>query len=237
MKSLIFEWQNAVFSASIVFWLIYLLFVMNFGVSDTEVGPDFSHDLDHDMDIDHDIDHDMDHDLDHDTDHDLDIHHGVIHDALSFLGVGRCPLSIVLMVLGITWGFIGLCCNGIFSGLKFIPAGLYFWPSVFVATILGLICTRYVSLTVARLLPRTGSSAVSLSSLVGKHGEASFRIDVNSGRARVRDDHGTLHNIYCKTEKGDEPIPENGEIIVVQYIPEDKVFLVKRKPDIPGIQQ
>ncbi len=96
-KSLIFECENAIFSAAIVFWVIYLFFVMNSGVSDTEVGPDISHDMDHD--IDHDVDHDFDHDADHDVEHGVGAHHGIIDNLLSFMGVGRCPLSIILMVL------------------------------------------------------------------------------------------------------------------------------------------
>ena len=230
LKSLIFDWQNAVFSASIVFWLLYLFFVMQSGVSETEVGPDFSHELDHDFD------HDVDHDMDHDADHDIGVGHGVIDNVLSFLGVGRCPLSIILMVFGITWGFIGLCCNGIFSSIRFIPAGLYFWPSLFAATILGLFITRYTSLTIARVLPKQASSAVSLTSLVGKYGETSVRISVTGGRARVRDQHGTLHNIYCRVADGEEKIPANEQIIVLQYLPPEKVFIVKEKPTLPKVQ-
>ena len=120
LKSLVFDWQNAIFTAAIVFWLIYLFFVMHSSVSDTEIGPDISHDMDHD--IDHDIDHDMDPDLDHDADHDVDhafsTQHPILDNVLSFLGVGRCPLSIILMVFGISWGFIGLCANSIFSRLQ-----------------------------------------------------------------------------------------------------------------------
>ncbi|MDL1964411.1 MAG: YqiJ family protein [Deltaproteobacteria bacterium] len=222
LKSLIFDWQNAVFSASIVFWLVYLFFVMQSGVSETEVGPDFSHDLDHD--------------IDHDVDHDIDVGHGVIDNVLGFLGVGRCPLSIILLVFGNTWGFIGLCCNGIFSSISFIPAGFYFWPSLFVATILGLFITRYTSLTVAKVLPKQASSAVSLTSLVGKHGEASVQISATGGRAKVRDQHGTLHNIYCRVAEGEKPVHENEEIIVLQYLQAEKVFIVQKKPTLPEVK-
>lgn len=234
LKSLIVDWQNAVFSASIIFWVIYLFFVMQSGVSESEVGPDFSHDPDHDVGV----DHDMNHDFDHDADVDMGAgHHGTMENLLSFLGVGRCPLSIILMTFGIIWGFIGLCCNGVFSSLIFIPAGLYFWPSLFVATFLGLIATRFVSLRVAKWLPRQGSSVVSLNRLVGRTGETSVMVDARSGRARVLDEHGTLHNIYCMTGRDDEPIPENKQIIVLQYIPTENVFVVQEKPVLPELQR
>lgn len=226
LSALILQWQNAVFTAAIAFCIFYLFMYMA-GVA--------GHDAD--VDADHDIDHDVDHDISHDTDHDAEIDQpGITDNILSFLCIGRCPLSIVLMTLGISWGFVGLCANGIFSKAKVIPPGIYFWFSAGIATVFGLAFTRLVASTLAKYMPTKETSVVSKEGLIGSMGESSTVIDNDGGRARVRDQFGTLHNIYCRTGGNDSFIPENKEIIVTQYIIGEGVFLVKKRPTLADIQ-
>jgi hypothetical protein len=225
--SMIFDWPNAIFAASIVFWTIYLFIQM---ISPT--GEDIS--MEHEVDIDHDLDfgHDVGHDHDHDSEAESGTGDSLISSFMSFLGVGKCPLGIILMVFGISWGFIGLVSNYVFSSLIIIPKIIYFWPSVATATILGLGFTRFVSVRVAKWLPKEGSSAVKIENLIGKTGTASVEIDALSGRARVRDDFGAIHNVYCRTEASEKAIPESESVILLQYLPEATMFVVRRKPNI-----
>jgi hypothetical protein len=225
--SLIFEWPNAIFTAAIVFWTIYLFIQM---ISPT--GEDIS--MEHEVDIDHDLDsdHDVDHDADHDSEAESGSSEGLISNFVSFLGVGKCPLGIILMVFGISWGFIGLMSNYVFSSLVIIPGIIYFWPSLATATILGLGFTRFISLRVAKWLPKEGSSAVRVGNLIGKTGTASVEIDSSSGRVRVRDDFGAIHNVYCRTEANEKTISEGESVILLQYLSEATMFIVRRKPDI-----
>ncbi len=217
LKSLVFEWYNAVFVIPVTFWIIYMFVMMAGGIG---------------------VDYGVDHDLDHDLDHDHDFgggHHGLFFDLLSFLGVGRCPLSIGMMVFGMVWGFVGLGFNGFFSNLKLLPPGLHFWASFAIATIISMFVTRFIALNIAKIMPKEGSTAISVENLVGRSGQASVEIDSVSGRAKVRDEHGALHNINCKTDEGDEPVSENSEIMVLAYIEEEKMFIVKQKPTIGDI--
>jgi hypothetical protein len=228
VKSLLFEWQNAVFAASIAFWLVYLFIsLISGGPGDHMEGP-ADHDLDHDIDH-HDINLSHEGAPNKDFSHSSSVH-GWGYSILSYLGLGRCPLSIVLMLLGVTWGFIGLVCNGIFDSLVIIPAILYFWASAFVALLLAVPFTSWVSKIVANIMPRKGTTAISLDSLIGKSGETSVTTDAAGGRAKVLDEHGTLHNIYCKTTQEETPIPPNTEVLVLSRLPENGLFLVKRKP-------
>lgn len=218
-KSLVFEWQNAIFAASIVFWLIYLFIsLMGSGGDDALT----SHEIDKDIDL-------------HHMDKDIDIHHGNSpqegFSLLSYLGIGRCPVSIVLMLLGVSWGFVGLVCNGVFHALWVIPPLLYFWISATIALIIALPFTSFMSRIIARIMPRKGTTAISLESLVGKTGESSVTIDSKSGRVRVRDDYNSLHNIYCRTSPEDNPIPPNKEVLILSR-GTDGFFVVKIKPKI-----
>lgn len=218
LKSLIFEWQNAVFAAAIVFWTLYIFVeAINPGA-----GSDASHDMDHD------VDHDTDHDHDHDSE--TSGLTGALNNILGFFGIGKCPLGIILMTLGISWGFFGLCSNGILASLRIIPPFLYFWVSLVVATVAGLIFTRLVASRVAKLMPKSGTTAVGLEKLVGRSGEATVEVDEQSGRARVRDEFGTLHNVYCRIEAGDESIRAGEQLLLLQYFPTDKIFLAKKRP-------
>jgi hypothetical protein len=213
-KSLIFEWQNAIFTASIVFWMIYLFVSLLGGGGHEHI------------------------DVGHDADSDGDVHHGVSanhenesFNLLSYLGIGRCPISIVLMLLGVCWGFIGLVCNGFFDIIKIIPPILYFWASALVALIIALPFTSYTSKLVAKIMPRKGTTAIELDSLVGKTGESSVTIDAKGGRVRVLDGFGTQHNIYCRTGLEEPEIPPNTAVLVLSRMP-NGLFVVKKKPNI-----
>jgi hypothetical protein len=226
LKSFIFVWQNAVFSASLVFWLVYTFVQIMIPTHDATGG----HDADHDISGGHDHDHDADHD--HDHDHEVQSINP-IQGLLSFLGVGRCPLSIIAMTFGMSWGFYGLCLNGFFSKAKFIPAEMYFWWSLIGATILGLLTVRLVAMRVAIWMPRQCSYASRVEDLVGLTGEVTIGVDTRGGRAKVTDRFGSVLNIDCMTRPGEPEIPVGVQIILAQYLPDEKYFLVVEKPQLP----
>ena len=218
-KSLVLDWYNVVFTASIVFWLIYLFM--------TAIGGSTS---DH-MDVSHDADPDF-HDLNHDVHHEIGHGHSLTSNLLSFLGVGKCPISIILMLLGISFGFIGLVCNGFFSAFK-IPVILYFWFSFGIALIAAVAFTRACSTVIARYMPKKGTTALDdLSCLVGLHGETSTIVDKDGGRIRVQDQYGSMHNLYCTMVEGDEPIPPNTEVLIVSRLVDGR-FQIKKLPTLP----
>jgi hypothetical protein len=109
------HWWNLIFllpfGLALMYLALYTLSGVTFGDGD----------LDHSFDADHDLGADAGHDLE--ADHDMDADHDPGNDgpasghasgplaALSWLGVGRVPLSILLMVLLLTWGVVGFVAN------------------------------------------------------------------------------------------------------------------------------
>lgn len=221
---LISTWYNAPFTGAIVFWILYLCVYV---IAPTD------HDVDHDMDMDHDLDHD--HDVDHDHDHDVGsgASHGTFHNAITWLGIGRCPLSIILMTLGITWGITGLIMNGVFAS-KGLSAGLYFWPSLAIATFVGLFLTRWLSFTLGKWIPKSATSAISVKDLVGSTGKVEVLVDKTGGRAQVLDRFGTTHNVICRA-KGEEVFRPGEEVLLLQFYEGGEVsfFFVGKKPSLP----
>lgn len=224
--------QNAFFMGAIVIAAVYCVCSAVFG-SDHEAS-DVGHD--HDMDCGHDVDHDFDmgHDVDHDADHG-DIHgHGFVNSALNWVGVGRCPLSVILTILLISFGFIGLCGNGLFS--KVLPLSVAFFPSLAMATVLSLFLTRAASRPLAKLVPKTESNTVTLASLVESIGTASVSIDEKYGRVRLYDKFGALHNVDCRVQRGKSLINEGEEVLLLTFIKNEKMFIVAPAPKLPQKQ-
>src|SRR5687767_13728649 len=108
------QWWNLIFLLPAVGALIYLL-VLALGAIPLEG---------HDVDVGHHLDaghHDVEHG-------DGDPFHG----ALSLIGVGRLPLSLVLMSFAFLWGFFGWLGNRLFSMVLPSPS-LFLWPSLVMA--------------------------------------------------------------------------------------------------------
>src|SRR4051812_37822692 len=133
-------WWNLIFvvpfGLALVYLGLYTLSGVSFGEADADVDADADMDADADVHADADVDADADAhfhadaDADADADTDADAHADVDSDAdseaaatsatghvsfhlaaMSFLGVGRVPVSMVLMVLLMTWGATGFIAN------------------------------------------------------------------------------------------------------------------------------
>ena len=77
---------------------------------DAEADVDADADVDHDIDADSDVDADADHDAEGDGDQGSGSSSSIFA-AMTWLGIGRVPVSIVLLVLLLSWGVIGFCSN------------------------------------------------------------------------------------------------------------------------------
>jgi len=222
---------------------IYAVSGLTFGEADA--GHDFDGHGDFDADSHIDVDGDV-HDLhvaDHDasTDVDHDVHGDAQHDTehggsgrgaghvLSWLGLGRVPLSIVLMVLLISWGTIGLLVN------------LALWPrtgtgpvvatySLPAAIIGSLLFTRVISTLVTRLLPTNETYVHRRHDLLGCTGEALFPIDSQFGMVTVRDTDGDLFQVPCRVREGEDTISKGHRVRLVAYNGKQQIFYVIGQP-------
>src|SRR6266566_1259665 len=167
-----FAWYNLIF---IVPFLLALLYVGVYAVSGLTFGEaDVDHDVNVDgdahfeadahVDADADADGHLETDAHIDADADADAHveaHGeagavaqgsLLAGMMSLLGVGRVPLSILLMVLLITWGVIGFVTNYLLYGKigSEVVAALI---AVCIAAVGSGICTRAISSAMVRWFP------------------------------------------------------------------------------------
>ena len=213
---------------------------------DHDVAVDHSVDLDHAIEVDHDIDLQHDVDLDHALDvgdHDIgdmesSVEHEIGHDVsegagsaltlLAFLGVGKTPLMVVLLMLFTLTGMLGWLLNN----LVLVFLGRY--PGFLVLLVLpaavvgsGLITSR-VARFIGELLPPISTTVSRAQALVGMHGIViSPFVDAKYGMVHLRNPGGTLISIFAVT--GDaEAVKRGDEVILLSYDEAKRIYLVTR---------
>ena len=213
-----FTWYNLPFTIMLV--LCGLLAVFQLvglgGDGDSDLDADFDADLDADIDLDFDADADLDADIDADAD--LDVDGGLdFLSVLAFVGVGKAPLMVVLVVLLGSMAIIGWTLNSLLeAALGSYPT----WGLIIVlplAFLIGGFISSRVARVIGRALPSISSTATSAAGLVGRRGAViSPRLDSRYGLVRVRDQGGTLINVFAITAD-DEPIDGKSEVVLVEY--------------------
>jgi membrane protein implicated in regulation of membrane protease activity len=234
---------------------LYTMSGLTLGEGEADLHGDVGGDVGGDADLHADVDLHADADLQHDfhvaadagdaeaggdahadtdasaADHgDADAHGGSgqpIHLAvLSWLGVGRVPLSIVLIVMLLFWGSIGFVANALAR-----PNVGESWRAAMIsvpAAMLGtLVLTRCVVLLMGRWLPLNETSAKRRHAILGLVGEALYDIDANFGLVIVREaGGGNLFQVPCRVTDGAAAIPKGSRVKLVAYGGPDAVFYV-----------
>lgn len=217
----IFAWQNIVFFIPIAVGII-LVFGSAFG----------GHDADGDHDVDGDADDGGDlrgagHIDDPSHQHADGVEKGLLGKALSVLGIGRVPLTMVMMMSSLLFGGIGIVSNTILSALIGVP--WIYGPISIVVAFLGMVTlTGKAAQLLNRYMPTTETYRVSKSDLAGQTGVLLLPSDTSEGMAQVKDHEGNIHNVRCRTLKG--PMPKGGEILVIEYDEETKTYVVDANP-------
>jgi len=175
--------------------------------------------------------HGMDHggpDFVHEIDHHVlaagkalgDARLGLLNEALSFLGIGRVPLSILLMAFLITFSIIGWSINQILMPWVRTPA-IFFPISCVSAFVLGICAMKLVASVLGRYLKPIETAAVSRTSLTGRIGTTSIVVTPTFGQVLVRDDHGTQHKVVCRVAEDAETIPAGRRVLLIRFTRED----------------
>jgi hypothetical protein len=217
--------------------------------ADADADTDLNVDIDSDVDVDADAgldlhpDGDIDSDLAHGTamealghdlpagDHDLGTEaagHGeaAAHDApnvfaavLSFLGIGRVPLSILLLSYCFVWGVAGLISLTLLGTASMaLPITIALAAAVFV--------TRHLAVGIARLVPSIESHYVPPRHLTGLQATVLFEVTPTSGLVRLRDPEHNLRDVSCRVPPGQASIPAGTTVWLQRYAPADRVFVV-----------
>lgn len=183
----------------------------------------FGSDAGTDTDADHDVGSDAGHEVGHDHDHDDE--NRFFLSVLCALGVGKVPLSIVLMILFLLFGGIGMMSNFLINDL--ISA---FEPFAFVSVAASFFGALFLSGPLARLLnrymPSTESYADSKEQMVGKTGVLELAANEERGWAQVRDSRGSIRQIKCRTSGG--TLEKGTEVVVVHYDSQTEIYTVAK---------
>jgi membrane protein implicated in regulation of membrane protease activity len=233
-------WWNLIFVAPFGVAMLYLFVctLSGVGMGDADADADVDADVDADADADLDADADADvhgdldgHDADADGDGDADAHDGESEQvpahlaALAWLGVGRVPLSLVALVLVLTWGAAGFLTNAVLRPHTGFAAARISIP---VAVLASLLVTRSLVLLVARFIPLNQNLALRQSDHVGEVGRALYAIDEKFGLVAVRDERGDLKQLPCRVASGVEPIPRGAKVKLVAYRANERFFFVRQ---------
>jgi len=210
------DWQNLVFLLPMLAALGYTL-LMASGLGSGAHGIDVDHDVD--LDVGHDLDAGVEHNLE--TDHDVGhaFHPGALARLLGLFGVGRVPLSILILSACFVWGAVGLALNvwlGTADMLRVL--GL-----TALAAVLG---TRLLAEGLAALMPGEESYHTTKEELVGLTGDVLYEVTLTSGAVRLRDPTGNLLDLDCRIHSGDG-IKAAQRVVLDEYDPSADVFFVR----------
>jgi membrane protein implicated in regulation of membrane protease activity len=210
---------------------------------DTDADPDVDADVDADADADmdiavhHDLDHDLDHDINHDIDHDLDhdVDHNMSRDSLSgfsllaFIGIGKAPLMVVILIVLMTTGLLGWILNGLVMGILGVFPGLLLLVTLLGSLVAGSLVTSRLTRFIGRALPPVSTTATRAESLVGRPGTViSPFVDGRYGMVHLRDDGSTLISLFAITED-EQPIARGASVILLSYDATQRRYLVTRR--------
>lgn len=240
-------WYNAVFAACFGIGLFFtLLQLLGFGQSDFDTHAEVEPHAD--VDVHGDIDGHVDvhggaeahagaggHDVataveGHDGGHEHDLHAahpGPLAAVAQFMGIGRVPMSAILMTLFYAVGLTGWILNSILAP-RYASERALFTTSLAGALIVGLVAVRIVSGLLGRYMPAVLTSAQRRSQMVGLTGEAALPINDRFGRAAVRDRYGTLHQLNCKVPPGASPIAKGTRVVLTRYLEKEDMYYVSR---------
>ncbi|MEE4453297.1 YqiJ family protein [Novosphingobium resinovorum] len=159
-----------------------------------------------------------------DTDFDIDAHGGHVSlDAglLSFVGLGRVPFLMWLMLLLIVFGLTGLLGQELLIALTGHP--LTAWIMGPLAALVSLPLTGAVARPLGRIMPRDETTAIDVMLLVGREAEIVIGTATQGSpaRGRVVDHHGHPHHVMVE--------PDNeGQ----RFVQGEKVLLVRREGEL-----
>lgn len=143
-----------------------------------------------------------------DTDADLDL--------LSWLGVGRLPLLMVLVVFLAIFGVAGLILQQ--AMLDWAGAPLDAWIAGPAVAVAALPATALAARGLARILPQDHTTAVPLEALIGRSAQViTGRATLGSpARARAEDHHGQVHYVMVEPDRGGQTFEEGEQLLLVR---------------------
>ena len=172
-------------------------------------------------------DHDADHDVSTGNDHGAD---GSTSTLLDFLGVGKCPLSVVLMTLCFMFVLVGMSIVLTLRTL-YLPGPLLGVVAYSAAMIVSFFATGFIARAVGKFLPTNETYVESEAAHVGTTGEAVYTFENGTGFIQVRDQSGTVHEMKALNTEEDQPILAGDTVVVTDYDEANRCLQVQKAPE------
>ena len=146
---------------------------------------------------------------------DLDAPDAELSPMLDWLGFGRLPLLMVLVIALASFGLAGIAIQQVALGTT--GHMLSAWWAGAAAIVAALPLTALLSRPLARIFPSDETTAVSLDSLVGRRGFIILGTAAagSPARARVRDVFGQSHYVLVEPNLPEDSLGEGDEILLV----------------------
>lgn len=137
-------------------------------------------------------------------------------DWLAWLGFGRLPLLMLLVVFLACFGVIGLVGQQL--ALSSLGSLLPIWIAVPAATVAALPTTGGAARLLARVMPRDETTAIDVDQLIGLHAEiiVGTASEGSPAKARVRDFHGQTHYVMAEPDTPGARFVAGSEILLVR---------------------
>ena len=221
-----FLWYGVGYFCTFILGVMFLVIAL-LGLGEHEAAVD--HDIDHDFDIDHDIDHDFEHD--HDVGHEMEHEHHFFQSILSLLGIGRCPMSIVIMTFLFTFSVIGVIALIITKPILGVAA-IYGLVSYGLAFFGAFFMTGSFARLIGRLLPSYESSIKSKRELAGKIGTVLYDFDTakQTGFIQVYDGNGSLIEQRAHNTDTSQPLKKHDKVLIHGWRKEEQKLQVRKAP-------
>jgi len=238
------------FALALIYLAVYTLTGLEIGEAEVDADTDFTPEADHDIDLhaevesaDPDLDAGGGIDVDHTVDHAPDLANGGhalqaaggasaqqslgwSHALLAMLGVGRVPVSLLVMFLFMTWGVIGFVVNQLFRDQFTHPTPMAA-ISIPIAGIGAILVTRILASLVHRYLPMNETYATRRHELLGLSGEAIYNIDSAFGMVSVKDARGNLFQVGCRVAANAKTIAQGSQVKLVAYNADENLYHVE----------
>jgi membrane protein implicated in regulation of membrane protease activity len=219
IRSVLFVWYNLPF-------LLLLLLCLGLGLLQFVGGADGGGDADADVDADVDVDADADADADGDDGGDGGNGAAPAFNLFSFVGFGKAPLLIVLMILFGSIAVSGLVLNWIAFRIFGAYTGVSFVVVLAVALVLGAVTGAAATQIIRTILPPLTTTASRAQELVGQRGTViSPFVDERYGQVRLRNPGGVMISIFAVTRSA-TPIKRGEEVLLESYDPAKRLYLV-----------
>ena len=149
---------------------------------------------------------------------------------LSWLGVGRVPLLVLIVAYLAAFGMLGLggqqlalaLTGHLFPALVAVPG----------AAVAALPAAGLLGRALGRIMPQDETTAIDVAHLTGRSGTivVGRAVAGSPARARVLDRHGQAHHVAVEPNDPEEALEEGQEVLLVRR--EGSVFhVIRRDPD------